>query len=91
MDKVLKSLDIRGNISTRLRQVCAYANEILIMARMKQVLADSFIKLHEEAQKTGPIINVNKTKYMKCTRNQVKWIWVELKLEMYNHLNIFDK
>jgi porphobilinogen deaminase len=42
MDQVLKSLDIRGNIWTRLRQVCAYADDILIMARTKQALADSY-------------------------------------------------
>jgi hypothetical protein len=78
MDQVLKSLDIRGNISTRVRQVCAYANDILIMAWMQQALADTFIKLNEEAQKAGLVINVNKTKYMKCSRNQVKEQIVDL-------------
>jgi hypothetical protein len=43
MDQVLKSLDIRGNISNRLKEVCAYANDILLMARTQQVLADTFI------------------------------------------------
>jgi porphobilinogen deaminase len=56
----LKSLDIRGNVSTRLRQVSAYADGILMMARAKEALADSFIKLDEEAQKAGLVINVNK-------------------------------
>jgi hypothetical protein len=60
MDQVLKSLDIRGNISSTLRQLCAYADDILIMARMKQALADSFIKFNEEAQKAGLVIYVNK-------------------------------
>jgi hypothetical protein len=60
------------------------------MARTKQALADSFIKLNEEAQKAGLVINVNKTKYMKCSRNQVKEQIVELKLEMYNHLNYLE-
>jgi hypothetical protein len=62
------------------------------MARTKQAVAESFIKLNEEAQKAGLVINTNKTKYIKCSRNQVKeQIWVELKLEMYNHLNISDQ
>jgi hypothetical protein len=56
MDQVLKSLDIGGNISTRLRQVCAYADDILIMARTKEAPADSFIKLNKEAQKAGLVI-----------------------------------
>jgi hypothetical protein len=42
------------------------------MARTKEALADFCIKLNEVAQKTGLVINVNKTKYMKCSRNQVK-------------------
>jgi hypothetical protein len=78
MDQVLKSLDIRGNISNRLRQVCAYADDILIMARKQQALADTFIKLNEEAQKAGLVIKVNKTKYIKCSRNQVKEQVVDL-------------
>jgi hypothetical protein len=72
MDQVLKSLDIGGNISTAVREVCIYADDILIIARTKQTLADSFIKLNEKAQKAGLLINVIKTKYMKCSRNQVK-------------------
>jgi hypothetical protein len=63
---------MRGNISARLRQVCAYAADILIMARMQQVLADTFMKLIEEAQKAGKVIKAYKAKYMKCCRNQVK-------------------
>jgi hypothetical protein len=78
MDQVLKSLDIRGSISTRLRQVCAYANDTLTMARMKQALPDFIIKLNEEAQKAGLVIKVNKTKYIKCSRNQVKEQIVDL-------------
>jgi hypothetical protein len=46
MEQVLISLDIKGSISTRLRQVCAYTNDILIMSRMKQALADSLMKKH---------------------------------------------
>jgi hypothetical protein len=42
------------------------------------MLANSFIKPNEEAQKAGLVINVNKTKYMKCSRNQVKEQIVDL-------------
>jgi hypothetical protein len=35
IDIVTKNLDIRGNISTRLRQICAYADDLLIMARTR--------------------------------------------------------
>jgi hypothetical protein len=48
------------------------------MARTKEVLAGSFIKLNEVAQKAGLIINVNKTKYTKCSRNHVNEQRVDL-------------
>jgi len=42
IDTVLKKLDLRGNISTRFRQLTAYADDILITARTKQSLIDTF-------------------------------------------------
>jgi retron-type reverse transcriptase len=33
MDSILKKMELRGNISTRLRQCTAYADDILITAR----------------------------------------------------------
>jgi hypothetical protein len=78
MDQVLKSLDMRGNISARIRHVYIQAGDIFVMARTQQALADTNIKLIEEAQKAGLIINVNKIKYMKCSRNHVKEQIVDL-------------
>jgi hypothetical protein len=40
MDVIIKKLEIRGNISTRLKQLSAYADDVLIMARTKQTLID---------------------------------------------------
>jgi hypothetical protein len=42
IDTILKKLNIRGNISTRLRQLMAYADDILIKARTKQSIMDTF-------------------------------------------------
>jgi hypothetical protein len=35
IDTVLTQLDLRGNISTRLKQLIVYADDILILARTK--------------------------------------------------------
>jgi hypothetical protein len=35
MDVIIKKLEIRGNISTRLKKLSGYADEVLIMARTK--------------------------------------------------------
>jgi hypothetical protein len=43
-DNVLKQMDLRGNISTRLKQCSAYADDMLITTRMKQTIIDTFQK-----------------------------------------------
>jgi hypothetical protein len=38
------------------------------LGEQKQVSTDTFLKLKQEALKAGLIININKTKYLYCTR-----------------------
>ncbi|PNF23238.1 hypothetical protein B7P43_G18273 [Cryptotermes secundus] len=45
IDEIIKSLDVRGNISTRLKQCCAYTDVIFIIARTKQTLINTFEEL----------------------------------------------
>ena len=70
MDCILQKMDLRGNISTRLKQCIAYANDILITARTTQAMIDTFVKLKNESLKYGLTVNVHKTKYLKCSRRQ---------------------
>jgi retron-type reverse transcriptase len=70
IDVIIRKLDTRGNISIRLKQCSAYADDILITARTKQAMTDAFNKLKMESIKHGLVINENKTKYMKCTRRK---------------------
>jgi len=42
---ILKQIELRGNILTRLKQCSAYADDTLITARTKQTLIDTFEKL----------------------------------------------
>jgi len=48
-------------MATRLKQICAYADDIVIIGRTKQTISDTFCKLKQEALKAGLIINNNKT------------------------------
>ena len=68
IDTVLKKLDLRGNISTRFRQLTAYADDILITARTKQSLIVTFQQLKNNSMEVGLILNKKKTKYLKCTK-----------------------
>jgi hypothetical protein len=56
IDTVLKKLDLRGNISTRLRQLTAYADDILIIAYTKHSLIDTFQQLKNKSMEVGLII-----------------------------------
>ena len=72
MDVIITKLEVRGNISTRLKQISAYADDIVIIGRTKQAMINTLNKLKNEASKYGLSINENKTKYMECTRRQYR-------------------
>jgi mannose/fructose/N-acetylgalactosamine-specific phosphotransferase system component IIB len=68
IDDIIKQLELKGNISMHLKQCSAYVDNILITARTKQTLMDTFEKLKNISSKFGLIVNENETKYMKYTR-----------------------
>jgi hypothetical protein len=70
MDVIISKVEATGNISTRLQQISAYADGIIIIEKTKQVTMDTFTKLKNEASKFGLLINESETKYMMCTRKQ---------------------
>jgi hypothetical protein len=51
----------QGYISTRSKQICGYADDILIIASTKQALNKTFNKLTDEVEELGLKININKT------------------------------
>jgi hypothetical protein len=68
LEAALLKIDLRGNISTRTKQLCAYADDIVIITRTQKALKETFITLQEEAERLGLTVNTNKTKYMQLTR-----------------------
>jgi hypothetical protein len=69
---VLKQLDLKGNISTCIKQSSAYANDLLITTRTMHSLVDSFQRLKEISAQVGLKITEQKTKYLRCTKKQHK-------------------
>ena len=51
MESLMKKLEIRGNITIRLKQVCVYADDVVLVTRTKQILTNTFQKLKQEAEK----------------------------------------
>jgi len=89
MDSILQKMEMRGNISTRLKQCSAYADDILITTRTAQVMIDTFVKLKNESQKYGLMVNVHKTKYMKCTRRQAQLTPISIENKEYEQVKSF--
>jgi len=69
-DTVLKQRDLRGGSSTRLRQLTAYADDILITESTRQSLIDTFQQVKNNSMEVGLIINEKKTKYLKSTKKK---------------------
>ena len=81
---VLTQLDLRGNISTRLRQLMAYADDILILVRTKKSLTEALKQLKKSSTEVGLKINEVETKYLKCSKKDTKKIdlnWQNLSIE----------
>ena len=81
---VLTQLDLRGNISTRLRQLMAYADDILILVRTKKSLTEALKQLKKSSTEVGLKINEVETKYLKCSKkdtNKVDLNWPNLSIE----------
>jgi len=77
----MKKLHIGGNIPTRLKQLCVYADDIMLVTRTKQAIINNFQKLQQEAIQYGLEVNQNKTKYMRHSRVQTNVKNKEIEIE----------
>jgi len=96
MESLMNKLEMKGNVSMRLKQVCFYADDFVLVTRTEQALTNTFQKLKQEAIKYGLAINQNKTKYMRNSRVQTnvknKEIEIEgMKIEEVNSANISEQ
>ena len=60
METLMKKLEMIGDISTQLKQVCVYVDSIVLVTRTEQALNNKFQTLKQEAIKYGLAINQNK-------------------------------
>ena len=72
LNSLIKKLNLRGDISLKLKQIGAYADDVALLARSLKVLKEIFRKLQNEATLVGLNINEDKTKYMQIKRRETK-------------------
>jgi hypothetical protein len=59
-------------IFTNSSKICAYADDVTIIARTEKYLKNVYMKLEEEVNKYGLITNMNKRKYMVISPNNIR-------------------
>ena len=62
---IIKKLDIRGTLSTKMVQNNAYADDVGKISRNLKAMEEVLQELGTTAQATGLIINQEKTKYIR--------------------------
>jgi len=86
-DSVIKNLNLRGDISLKLKQIVANADDVALLARSPKALKEIFHKLPNEATLVGLNINEDKTNYMKIKRTGTKDI-THLKIDNFALENV---
>jgi hypothetical protein len=81
MEMLMRKLEIRGNITTCLKQTCVYVDNVVLVTRTKQALINTFQKIKQEAEKYGLTINQNKTKYVRHSRTPTNGKEMEIEIE----------
>ncbi|KAI5752917.1 hypothetical protein M8J77_021772 [Diaphorina citri] len=70
LHKVINQIDQRGTIFNKSTQICAYADDVAIVARTKQRLVEVFKQIEESGKELGLVINESKTVYMKMSASE---------------------
>jgi hypothetical protein len=68
----MECLILRGDVSLKLKQIVAYADDVALLARSPKTFKEIFHKLQNEATLVGLNINEDKTKYMQIKRTGTK-------------------
>jgi hypothetical protein len=62
LQTAIKKADKRGNIFTKLCQIYAYADDVIIVTRTKNELQRVYLTLEKEANQLGLFTNISKNK-----------------------------
>ena len=72
-----------------IKQICAYADDTVIIGRTKQVSIDTFCRLKQEALNARLIVNTNKTNCLYCTRKKIQPSHINTGGEQFEQVHSF--
>ena len=72
LDSVIKKLSLRRDVSLKLKQIVANAEDVALLARSPKALKEIFHTLQNEAILVRLNINEDKTKYIQINRTGTK-------------------
>ena len=64
LEAAVENITDNGHIIYKLRQVCAYADDVVLIARNEKQLQELYLEMRVETKKIGLEVNEEKTKYM---------------------------
>lgn len=70
LEAALRKVDSVGDITYRMSQLSAYADDIAVAARSQRAMLEKLEDIEREVSKVGLSINWEKTKYLKMTRRR---------------------
>jgi sorting nexin-29 len=65
--EVIQEIDQRGTIFYKLSQICAYADDVVLITKTKRKLTQMYDRLETEVRKIGLLVNERNTKCMFMT------------------------
>jgi hypothetical protein len=77
----IKDTDQGGTIYTKLGELCAYADDTIIIATCREKIIEIYKEMGEKARKLGLEVNKRKTKYMIISTSESRRKLQDLKIE----------
>jgi sorting nexin-29 len=74
LQTAVEKVDKRGTVFTKFSQICAYTDDVTILAKTENELKRLYKKLEAAANELGLYTNETETKYMSITKKQEDYI-----------------
>uniref|UniRef100_A0A8D9AYK2 Craniofacial development protein 2 n=1 Tax=Cacopsylla melanoneura TaxID=428564 RepID=A0A8D9AYK2_9HEMI len=84
LHKAIQPIDQRGTIFNKSTQICAYADDVAIIARTKDRLIEVYKEIEKNGIELGLCVNIQKTVYMKMSASEDRRTLQDLQIENAN-------